>query len=73
MRFDAALVSRKCTDAINLMFNACGAQGIFRDHPLNRAWLDINSGRQHVANNPFKFGRNVGAVMMGADNEDFFL
>ena len=73
MRFDAALVSRKCTDAINLMFNACGAQGIFRDHPLNRAWLDINAGRQHVANNPFKFGRNVGAVMMGADNADFFL
>ncbi|RLQ21025.1 flavin-dependent monooxygenase [Seongchinamella sediminis] len=73
MRFDAALVSRKCTEAINLMFNACGAQGIFRDHPLNRAWLDINAGRQHVANNPFKFGRNVGGVMMGADNTDFFL
>ena len=73
MRFDAALVSRKCTDAINLMFNACGAQGIFRDHPLNRAWLDINAGRQHVANNPFKFGRNVGAVMMGQENADFFL
>ena len=73
MRFDAALVSRKCTDAINGMFNACGAQGIFRDHPLNRAWLDINAGRQHVANNPFKFGRNVGAVLMGADNQDFFL
>ena len=73
MRFDAALVSRKCTDAINLMFNACGAQGIFRDHPLNRAWLDINAGRQHVANNPFKFGRNVGGVMMGAQNQDFFL
>lgn len=73
MRFDAALVSRKCTEAINLMFNACGAQGIFRNHPLNRAWLDINAGRQHVANNPFKFGRNVGAVMMGRANEDFFL
>ena len=73
MRFDAALVSRKCTEAINLMFNACGAQGIFRDHPLNRAWLDINAGRQHVANNPFKFGRNVGGVMMGAENTDFFL
>jgi 3-hydroxy-9,10-secoandrosta-1,3,5(10)-triene-9,17-dione monooxygenase len=73
MRFDAALVSRKCTEAINLMFNACGAQGIFRDHPLNRAWLDINAGRQHVANNPFKFGRNVGGTMMGQDNADFFL
>ena len=55
------------------MFNACGAQGIFKDHPLNRAWLDINAGRQHVANNPFKFGRNLGGTMMGQENSDFFL
>ena len=73
MRFDAALVSRKCTDAINRMFIACGAQGIFRNHPLNRAWLDINAGRTHVANNPFKFGRNLGGTMMGGENRDFFL
>ena len=73
MRFDAALVSRKCTAAINQMFIACGAQGIFRDHPLNRAWLDINAGRTHVANNPFKFGRNLGGTMMGGQNSDFFL
>ncbi|MEZ5501464.1 MAG: acyl-CoA dehydrogenase family protein [Halioglobus sp.] len=73
MRFDAALVARKCTDAINRMFISCGAQGIFRDHPLNRAWLDINAGRTHVANNPFKFGRNLGGVMMGGENHDFFL
>lgn len=73
MRFDAALVSRKCTDAINNMFLSCGAQGIFRDHPLNRAWLDINAGRAHVANNPFKCGRNLGGVMLGNENADFFL
>ncbi len=73
MRFDAALVARKCTEAINRMFISCGAQGIFRDHPLNRAWLDINAGRTHVANNPFKFGRNLGGNMMGCENSDFFL
>jgi 3-hydroxy-9,10-secoandrosta-1,3,5(10)-triene-9,17-dione monooxygenase len=73
MRFDAALVARKCTEAINRMFISCGAQGIFRDHPLNRAWLDINAGRTHVANNPYKFGRNLGGTMMGGDNGDFFL
>ena len=44
-----------------------------RQPALNRAWLDINSGRQHVANNPFKFGRNVGGTMMGQPNSDFFL
>jgi len=73
MRFDAALVARKCSESINHLFTACGAQGIFRDHPLNRAWLDINAGRNHVANNPFKFGRNLGGVMMGQTNTDFFL
>jgi 3-hydroxy-9,10-secoandrosta-1,3,5(10)-triene-9,17-dione monooxygenase len=73
MRFDAALVARKCTDAINRMFISCGAQGIFKDHPLNRAWLDINAGRTHVANNPCKFGRNLGGTMMGGENGDFFL
>jgi 3-hydroxy-9,10-secoandrosta-1,3,5(10)-triene-9,17-dione monooxygenase len=73
MRFDASLVAAKCSDAINHMFIACGAQGIFRDHPLNRAWLDINAGRTHVANNPFKFGRNLGGTLMGQENTDFFL
>lgn len=73
MRFDASLVASKCCDAINTMFIACGAQGIYRDHPLNRAWLDINAGRTHVANNPFKFGRNLGGTLMGGENADFFL
>lgn len=72
-RFHAANISRKCADAVNELFIACGAQGIFRGHPLNRAWLDINAGRQHVANNPFKFGRNLGATMLGQPNTDFFL
>ena len=72
-RFHAASISKKCADAVNELFIACGAQGIFRGHPLNRAWLDINAGRQHVANNPFKFGRNLGATLLGAKNTDFFL
>jgi 3-hydroxy-9,10-secoandrosta-1,3,5(10)-triene-9,17-dione monooxygenase len=73
MRFDASRVGAKCADAINAMFIACGAQGIHRGHPLNRAWLDINAGRTHVANNPFKFGRNLGGNLMGQPNTDFFL
>lgn len=73
MRFDASLVAKKCTEAINEMFICCGAMGIFRHHPLNRAWLDINAGRTHVANNHFKFGRNLGGTLFGFDNQDFFL
>lgn len=73
MRFDAARVSDRCVQAMNKLFQGCGAQGIFVDHPINRFWLDLNAGRAHVANNAGKFGRNLGATMMGADNEDFFL
>lgn len=72
-RFNASTISSKCCDAVNRLFIACGAQGIFRGHPLNRAWLDVNAGRTHVANNPFKFGRNLGGTLMGLPNTDFFL
>lgn len=73
MRYDASLVADKCAKAINELFIFSGAQGIFKTHPINRAWLDINAGRTHVANNCYKFGQNLGATLMGIPNEDFFL
>jgi len=73
MRYDAALVAPKCADSINKLFIFSGAQGIYRDHPINRSWLDINAGRTHVANNVGKFGRNWGACMFGMENDDYFL
>jgi 3-hydroxy-9,10-secoandrosta-1,3,5(10)-triene-9,17-dione monooxygenase len=73
MRFDAALVAPKCAEAVNKLFVFSGAQGIYRDHPINRAWLDINAGRNHVANNAGKFARNLGSNLFGLPNEDFFL
>jgi 3-hydroxy-9,10-secoandrosta-1,3,5(10)-triene-9,17-dione monooxygenase len=73
MRFDAALVSDKCARAVTDLFYGCGAQAIHRNHPVNRFWRDIHTGRTHVANNPGKFGRNLGGTMMGQANTDFFL
>lgn len=73
LRFSAARISDACAKAMQSLFICSGAQGIFRDHPVNRAWLDVNAGRTHVANNPWKFGRNLGACMMGLENEDTFL
>ena len=73
MRYDASLVAPKCASAINELFIYSGAQGIYKSHPINKAWLDINAGRTHVANNVGKFGRNWGSCMFGAENEDFFL
>jgi 3-hydroxy-9,10-secoandrosta-1,3,5(10)-triene-9,17-dione monooxygenase len=73
MRYDASLVADKCAKAVNDLFIFSGAQGIFKSHPINRAWRDINAGRTHVANNLYKFGQNLGGTEMGLANEDFFL
>lgn len=73
MRFDAVQAAPRCAEAVNDLFVYSGAQGILRSHPVNRAWLDINAGRNHVANNVGKIGRNVGGYMMGLENEDTFL
>ena len=73
MRYEASMVAPKCAGAINNLLVCTGAQGIFRDHPINRAWLDINAGRTHVANNVGKFGRNWGACLFGMENDDYFL
>ena len=73
MRYDAALVAPKCADAVNKLLIHSGAQSIYRSHPINRAWLDINAGRTHVANNAGKFARNRGACQFGFTGEDIFL
>ncbi|MBO9549370.1 acyl-CoA dehydrogenase family protein [Pseudomonas sp.] len=73
MRYDSALVVDRCAKAVaELMFNS-GASTIFRDHPINRAFRDIHTGRAHVANSPAKYAWNLGAVSMGQDSSDFFL
>ncbi len=35
--------------------------------------LDIYAARGHYANNPEQFGRNYGSVLLGRDNNDYFL
>jgi 3-hydroxy-9,10-secoandrosta-1,3,5(10)-triene-9,17-dione monooxygenase len=73
MRFDSALVSERCVQAMDKLMGCSGASGMFLAHPLNRFFRDIHSGRGHVANTPGKFGRNWGGVQLGLENTDFFL
>jgi len=73
MRYESALVVQKCVEGADLLMNCCGGLALFASHPVRRPWLDIHAGRGHVANQPSKFGRNVGGVMLGEPNTDFFL
>jgi 3-hydroxy-9,10-secoandrosta-1,3,5(10)-triene-9,17-dione monooxygenase len=72
-RYQSALVLQRCSELISRMVYASGAHGIYRSNPLTRVFVDIHTGRTHVANTPQKFGRNYGAVMLGADNGDLFI
>ena len=72
-RYQSAMVVDRCATLISKMFYSCGAQGIYRDSPLVRTFLDIHTGRTHIANNPDKVGRNYGGFLLGKENTDTFI
>lgn len=72
-RAQAASTVDRCARLITEMFYCCGAQGVYRSGPIARTFLDIHTGRTHVANNPDKYSRNYGAVLLGEENTDTFI
>ncbi|MEE2733368.1 MAG: flavin-dependent monooxygenase [Pseudomonadota bacterium] len=72
-RYESAAVPEACLAEVLELQKMCGGRAIFTSSPLQRFVLDILAGRAHVANNPYQFGRNYGAVQLGLENTDFFL
>lgn len=72
-RFDSANAVAKCVEAVDGLFTASGGRAIFRNSPMLRYFLDIHAARAHYANNPEKPGRNLGGVLLGLKNTDYFL
>jgi 3-hydroxy-9,10-secoandrosta-1,3,5(10)-triene-9,17-dione monooxygenase len=72
-RYQSAAVAGRCAEHIDRLFHSCGGQGIYTDNPIGRFFVDIHAARMHYANNPDKFGRNYGGVLLGLDNTDFFI
>jgi 3-hydroxy-9,10-secoandrosta-1,3,5(10)-triene-9,17-dione monooxygenase len=72
-RYQSAAVAGRCADHVDRLFHACGGQGIYTDNPIGRFFVDIHAARMHYANNPDKFGRNYGGVLLGLGNTDFFI
>ena len=72
-RAQAANTVDRCAHWISQMFYCCGAAGVYRNGPVARTFCDIHTGRTHVANNPDKFSRNFGAVLLGEPNTDTFI
>ena len=72
-RLQAAQVVDRCAELISAMFYSCGASGVYRSGPVARTFVDIHTGRTHVANNPDKFARNFGGWLLGEENTDTFI
>lgn len=64
-----AMVSR-CVAAVDKLMEFSGGKALYRGHPIQQAFLDIHCARAHVANNPYPYGRNLGAIRFGFGNEN---
>jgi len=65
-----SMVSR-CITAVDQLMQFSGGKAIYRGNVVQRAFLDIHCARAHVANNPYPYARNFGAMAFGAPNDCF--
>jgi len=72
-RYDTSNAVLQCTAAVDALHAASGGAAIFKNNRINRFFQDIHACRAHYANNPDGPGLNLGAVMFGARNTDYFL
>ena len=62
-----------CVKAIDMLMLFSGGKAIYAGNAVQRAFLDIHCARAHVANNPYPYARNVGAMAFGRANDCFDL
>ncbi len=72
-RYESARAVVRCVEVVDSLFTASGGRALFDGHPIQRYWQDVHAARAHYANNPDKPGRNLGRVMLGMKNTDFFI
>ena len=72
-RYQSALAADRCVEHVSRLFRSCGASVIFEGNPIGRFFADIHAARAHYANNPDRFGRNLGGVLLGLPNADLFV
>lgn len=72
-RLDSSMAVVTSMEIVDALFTESGGRAVFNESPLQRAFLDIHTARAHYANNPEKPARNLGAVLLGSKNSDFFV
>jgi 3-hydroxy-9,10-secoandrosta-1,3,5(10)-triene-9,17-dione monooxygenase len=72
-RYEASLIVDKSVRVVGELFANAGGRSVFLGSPIQQRFLDVNTARAHVANNPVSFERNLGAVQLGMENRDVFV
>jgi alkylation response protein AidB-like acyl-CoA dehydrogenase len=66
-RRDQAFCARLLVQAVDVLFLAAGGQGLFLDHPLQRAWRDAHAAAAHIALNWDSTGTMYGQHLLGLE------
>lgn len=72
-RFQSSIVPERTLSAARKLFKAVGGAGVYNKNPFSRMLADMTIGRQHAANQFDIFGRNWGKILVGGENNDFFI
>jgi 3-hydroxy-9,10-secoandrosta-1,3,5(10)-triene-9,17-dione monooxygenase len=71
-RYDACRAVDDCVKAVQQLLANSGGGAIYTGNRINDVFQDMLAFRQHAANQPDTAAKNVGAVLFGQPNTDFF-
>ena len=66
-RRDQAFCVKLLVQAVDVLFLAAGGQGLFLDHPLQRAWRDAHAAASHISLNWDSAGTMYGQYLLGLE------
>ncbi|TIC79799.1 acyl-CoA dehydrogenase family protein [Crenobacter intestini] len=73
-RYQVTRTAYQAGELTNQLLRSCGGAGTYRKNPLTRIFLDMMTGRAHIANNTDMFGRGMAATLLkGEVTPDPFL
>lgn len=72
-RYETGSIATQMMKAVDLLFDVAGGRSVFGGAPIQDIWHDIHITRAHVANNPVPLARNLGNMMLGGKNVDYFI
>lgn len=72
-RYETGITVTKMMKAVDGLFEVAGGRSVFLGNEIQEIWHDIHIARAHVANNPIPLARNYGNVLLGGQNQDYFL